>query len=94
MGFYHSHPFLPSVLDDMEACPTCSLQSTCELTSSFFSTDDAQFHRSIFGHAPYTIQMVLGLTAREEFDLKMFCYRDGRFRERGYYRLSRLPETI
>jgi hypothetical protein len=94
MGFHHSHPFLPSVRDDKEACPTCHLREQCDLSSAFFSDDDAQFHRAVFGHAPYAVQLILGLTPREEFDLKMFCYSNGQFRERGYFRLSRLPETI
>ncbi len=93
MGFHHSHPFLPSLLDGKEACPACSLRAECELSSSFFSLDDAQFHRAVFGSAPYTVQMVLGLTPREEFDLRMFCGGGGQFRERGYYRLSHLPKT-
>ena len=92
MGFYHSHPFLPSVRDGREVCPTCSLRAECQLTSSFFSKDDAQFHRAVFGQAPYTVQIVLGLNPREQFDLKMFCYSGGQFRERSYFRLWRLPE--
>lgn len=93
MGFHHSHPFLPSLLDGKEACSTCSLRAECDLSSSFFSTDDARFHRAVLGRAPYTVQMVLGLTPREEFDLRMFCFSGGQFRERGYFRLSRLPDT-
>ena len=88
LGFYHTHPFLPSVLDGMEACPTCSLHPTCTLTSSFFSVRDQRFHAAMFGSAPYAVEIVLGLTPREEFDVKMFCHDGGGFRERGYYRLA------
>jgi hypothetical protein len=91
LGFYHTHPFLPSVLDGMEACPTCSLRSTCTLTSSFFSQRDQAFHAAMFGSAPYAVEVVLGLTPREEFDVKMFCCDGGQFRERGYYQLAELP---
>jgi hypothetical protein len=92
LGFYHSHPFLPAVLDGKESCPDCPLRSTCELTSSFFSKQDAHaFHIPYFGGAAYAIELVLGLTPREEFDLKMFCLDGGQFRERGYYRLAQLP---
>lgn len=94
LGFYHTHPFLPSVLDGMEACPTCSLRPTCTLTSSFFSQRDQAFHAAMFGSAPYAVEMVLGLTPREEFDAKMFCYDGGRFRERGYYQLAEPPAAI
>jgi hypothetical protein len=87
LAFLHTHPFLPSVLDNMEACPTCSLRPTCTLTSSFFSQRDQTFHNAVFGSTPYAFEMVLGLTPREEFDLKMFCYDGGLFRERGYYQL-------
>ena len=86
--FLHTHPFLPSVLDNMEACPTCSLRPTCTLTSSFFSQRDQTFHTAMFGATPYAVEMVLGLTPREELDLKMFCYDGGLFRERGYYQLT------
>ncbi len=88
LGVYHTHPFLPSILDDREACPECPLQAECDLTSSFFSKKDAQFHAALFGRAAYAIEMVLGLNPREEFDLKMFCPEGGRFRQRGYYRLA------
>jgi hypothetical protein len=93
IGFYHTHPFLPSVLDGMEACPTCSLRPTCTLTSSFFSQRDQAFHAAMFGSAPYTVEIVLGLTPREEFDIKMFCFDGGRFRERGYYQTARNAEA-
>jgi hypothetical protein len=92
LGFYHSHPFLPAVLDGKESCPGCPLRPTCQLTSSFFSKQDAHaFHIPYFGGAAYAIELVLGLTPREEFDLKMFCLDGGQFRERGYYRLAELP---
>jgi hypothetical protein len=94
VGFYHTHPFLPSVLDGMEACPTCSLRPTCTLTSSFFSQRDQAFHAAMFGSAAYAVQIVLGLTPREEFDVKMYCYDGGRFRERGYYRLAEMPHAM
>ena len=91
IGAYHTHPFLPSILDGKEACPTCPLQKECNLTSSFFSQTDAQFHKALFGRAPYTVEMVLGLTPREEFDLRMFVMDGSGFRQRGYYRLTSLP---
>lgn len=94
MGLIHSHPFLPSVLDGKEACPTCSLRTTCSLTSSFFSKRDQSFHAAVFGSAPYAVEFVLGLTPREEFDLRMFCYDGGQVRQRGYYRLAEMPDHV
>jgi hypothetical protein len=91
MGFYHTHPFLPSILDGKEACPQCPLQSECKLTSTFFSAKDAQFHDAVFGRAAYAVEIVMGLTPREEFDLKMFCLDGGRFRERGFHVLQEMP---
>jgi hypothetical protein len=93
-GFFHTHPFLPSVLDGKENCPACPLRPSCDLSSSFFSKRDAQFHGALFGRAPYAIEMVLGLSPREEFDLNAFCYDGGAFRRRGYYRLAELPAGI
>jgi hypothetical protein len=69
------------------------LISDCKATSSFFSQQDAVFHRAVFGRAAYAVQMVQGLTPRHEPDLKMFCFDGGLFRERGYYRLSRMPSA-
>jgi hypothetical protein len=91
IGFIHSHPFLPSVLDGKEACPSCSLRATCSLTSSFFSKRDLAFHAAVFASAPYAVEFVLGLTPREEFDLRMFCYDGGKVRQRGFYRLADTP---
>jgi hypothetical protein len=88
LGFYHTHPFLPAVLDGKESCPECPLRPECNLTSSFFSKQDAHaFHIPYFGGAAYAVELVLGLTPREEFDLKMFCLDGGQFRERGFYRV-------
>ncbi len=92
-GLYHTHPFLPSLLEDKDSCANCPLISDCKATSSFFSQQDAVFHRAVFGRAAYAVQMVQGLTPRHEPDLKMFCFDGGLFRERGYYRLSRMPSA-
>jgi hypothetical protein len=92
-GLYHTHPFLPSLLEDRDSCANCPLISDCNATSSFFSQQDAVFHRAVFGRAAYAVQMVQGLTPRREPDLKMFCFDGGLFRERGYYRLSRMPSA-
>ncbi len=93
-GLYHTHPFLPSLLEDRDSCAQCKLVAECKATSSFFSQQDAVFHRAVFGRAAYAVQMVLGLTPRREPDLKMFSFDGGLFRERGYYRLSRMPSVV
>jgi len=96
VGFYHTHPFLPSILDGKEACPSCELREHCTLTSSFFSQRDRMFHTAFFGSASstYAVEFVLGLTPREEFDLKLFCMDGGKIRERGYYRLAETPAAV
>lgn len=82
----HTHPFEPSVRDDGEAnCKTCPLQKTCELTSSFYSASDVEFHLGMYGTTPWTVGMVLGLTPRREEDLRMFCLEGNAARERGFY---------
>jgi hypothetical protein len=93
-GFYHSHPFLPSILDGKEACPTCPLRPECNLSSSFFSQTDASFHKALFTYAPYAVEFVLGLSPREEFDLRMFTMQGNSFRQRGYYRLAAMPQLV
>jgi hypothetical protein len=82
----HTHPFEPSVRDDGEAnCTTCPLQKTCELTSSFYSASDVEFHLGMYGTTPWTVGMVLGMTPRREEDLRMFCLEGNVARERGFY---------
>jgi hypothetical protein len=95
MGMAHTHPFLPSVLDGKEACPTCPVRATCQLSSAqLFSKQDRQFHNAVFGHVPFAVEFVLGLTPREEFDLRLYSPDGGIFRERGYYRLAALPAQL
>lgn len=82
----HTHPFEPSVRDDGEAnCKTCPLLQTCQLTSSFYSTSDVEFHVSMYGTTPWTVGMVLGMTPRREEDLRMFCLEGNSARQRGFY---------
>ena len=82
----HTHPFEPSIRDDGEAnCTTCPLQKTCDLTSSFYSASDVEFHLGMYGTTPWTVGMVLGLTPRREEDLRMFCLEGNVARERGFY---------
>ena len=95
MGMAHTHPFLPSVLDGKEAYPSCPLRPTCHLSSALlFSKQDRQFHNAVFGHVPFAVEFVLGLTPREEFDLRLYCPDSGSFRERGFYRLAERPAQL
>lgn len=91
MGFCHSHPFSPSELLGHEACANCDKQATCDLSSAFLSGRDARFHRAVFGRSPYTVELVLGLTPRGEFDLRVYCLDGGQFRRRGSYRVAGPP---
>lgn len=85
----HNHPFEPSVRDDGEAnCPTCPLQQECQLTSSFYSASDVNFHLSMYGRQPFVAGIVIGLTPRQEDDVRMFCLDGTRTRERGFYWLD------
>ncbi len=94
MGFYHTHPFLPFELDGEESCRTCPKRPDCPLSSAaLFSQKDALFHKAVFGRAAYAIEFVLGLTPREDFDLRAFTLDGGQFRERGFHRVSRPPEA-
>ncbi|NUQ64545.1 MAG: hypothetical protein HUU20_18930 [Pirellulales bacterium] len=92
IGFYHTHPFLPSELDGEDSCSSCPKRPECPLSSAaLFSQKDAVFHKAIFGRAAFAVEFVLGLTPREEFDLRAFTLDGGQFRERGFYRISRVP---
>ncbi len=82
----HNHPFEPSVRDDGEAnCPTCPLQKECQLTSSFYSASDVNFHLSLYGTQPFVAGIVIGLTPRREDDVRMFILEGTKTRERGFY---------
>ena len=82
----HNHPFEPSVRDDGEAnCTTCPIQKECQLSSSFYSASDVNFHLSMYGRQPYVAGIVIGLTPRREDDVRMFCLEGTRTRERGFY---------
>lgn len=82
----HNHPFEPSIRDDGEAnCKTCPIQQTCELTSSFYSASDDRFHSGVYGRQPWVAGIVIGLTPRQERDVRMFCLDGSRSRERGFY---------
>jgi len=91
MAFQHTHPFLPSDLEKSGGCVGCEKRHECHLSSAFLSTHDARFHNAVFGRSPYAVQIVVGLTPREEFDLRMYCFDGGRFRERGYYTVDVPP---
>jgi hypothetical protein len=89
LGFAHAHNFLPAVLDDGQGqCPHCPKQSTCQLTSSFYSSEDVRFHQALFATAPYAVGLVWGYTPRAEDDLRVFCLNGGQARQRGYYLLQ------
>jgi hypothetical protein len=94
MGFFHSHPFLPSELYGHDACTGCKKRADCSLSSAFLSTHDARFHAAMFGRAPYAVQFVLGLSPREEFELGAYCLDRGQFRSRGFYRVTEPPPGI
>jgi hypothetical protein len=88
LGFAHAHNFLPSVREDGKAqCTTCPDRTACKLTSSFYSQDDTQFHRALFGRAPYAVGLVWGFTPQLETELRVFCLDGGQPRQRGFYRL-------
>ena len=91
MGFYHTHPFLPSEVYGHDACTECERREECHLTSAFVSRRDARFFAALFGRAPHSVQMVRGLTPVQAFDLRMFCGDGGGFRQRGYFRLKKNP---
>jgi hypothetical protein len=94
MGFCHSHPFSPSELFGHDACVGCDKRDTCDLSSAFLSGRDAQFHRAVFGRSPYSVQLVLGLTARDAFDMRAYHLDGGQFRRRGFYRVAKPPKRF
>jgi hypothetical protein len=91
MGFHHCHPFSPSELLGHSECGRCGKQADCKLTSAFLSQEDARFHSALFGRTPFAVEMVLGLSPRDEFDLRMYCLDGGQFRRRGFYRVAQPP---
>lgn len=89
LGFSHSHPFLPSVDEDGKPkCPGCELRPTCNLSSSFYSSRDTEFHRALFARQSYAVGLVWGLSPREEDDLRVYTLDGTSPRQRGYYKVT------
>jgi len=85
----HNHWFYPAVQDDGDAhCPSCEKRRTCEMTSSFYSRHDVNLHLSWFGSQPYVAGMVIGLTPRDEQDLRVFAMHGCLPEERGFYKIA------
>lgn len=86
LAVMHNHPFEPSVRDDGEAnCKTCPVRATCNLTSSFYSSQDVTFHHSVYGQQPWVGGIVIGMTPREEEDVRMFRLEGSQAVERGFH---------
>jgi hypothetical protein len=72
VGSVHRHPFLPSAdSSGNRKCQACHGAKYCSRSTAVPSTDDFEWHRSVFSGQPYGIFLIWGYNAREEEDFRL-----------------------
>jgi hypothetical protein len=90
LGAVHGHNFLPSADSrGVRQCEACSVAKYCSRTTAVASTDDFQWHCSVFGGGqPWAISLIWGYTARSEDDWRLYHVNDARLAARTARRLT------
>ena len=91
VGSVHGHNF-PVAADENgeKRCAACFEAKVCGRTNALISTDDEQWHRSVFSGQPWATLLIFGWNARNEEDWKLYGLKDGRLQPRTL-RLLRGP---
>jgi len=83
VGSVHRHPFLPSAdADGNRKCEACSIAKYCSRSTAVPSTDDFEWHRSVFSGQPFGILLIWGYNAREEEEFRLYGLENATFKER------------
>ena len=70
-------------------CEACSVAKYCSRTTAVASTDDFEWHRSVFGGGqPWAISLIWGYTAREKDDWRLYHVNDARLTARTARRMT------
>ncbi|MBW3598101.1 MAG: hypothetical protein KY475_12585 [Planctomycetes bacterium] len=89
LGAVHGHNFLPSAnADGVRMCEACAAAKYCGRTTAAASTDDFQWHASVFGGGqPWAISVIWGYNARGEDDWKLYHVSDATLEARTARRM-------
>ena len=92
IGSVHGHNF-PVAADEngQKRCAACFQTTVCGRTNAVISTDDEQWHRSVFSGQPWATLLIFGWNARDEEDWKLYGLKEGRLQPRSL-RLLHLKE--
>ena len=83
LGSVHGHNFpVPADENGQKKCAVCSQAKVCGRTNALISTDDEQWHRSVFSGQPWATLLIFGWNARDEEDWKLYGLKDGRLQPR------------
>ena len=83
LGSVHGHNFpLPADENGQKRCSLCCEAKVCGRTNALLSTDDEQWHRSVFSGQPWATLLIFGWNARDEEDWKLYGLKDGRLQPR------------
>jgi hypothetical protein len=83
VGSVHRHPFLPSAdVNGNRKCQACDVAKYCSRSTAVPSTDDFEWHRSVFSGQPYCVLLIWGYNAREQEDFRLYGLENASFKER------------
>jgi len=92
VGSVHRHPFPPAAdSSGNRKCEACSIAKYCSRSTAVPSTDDFEWHRSVFSGQPYTTLLIWGYNARDEEDFRVYGLENATFQERTIRLLKHEP---
>jgi hypothetical protein len=83
VGQCHGHNFPPCSGD--QECDHCAERNACKATSVFVSESDLLWSRCVFSRQPWAFCQIFGLDARGGPVHRMYGFRKGRLKARGFY---------
>lgn len=90
VGSVHRHPFLPAAdANGCRMCELCSVAKYCSRSTAVPSTDDFEWHRSVFAGQPWSTLLIWGYNAREQEDFRCYGLKNASFKQRSIRILKR-----
>jgi hypothetical protein len=90
LGSVHGHNFAPVAdIDGVKTCEACAVAEVCTRTTAAYSTDDVDWHRSVFTGQPWAVLLVWGFNARDQEDWRLYGMSAGVLAMRSIRRLKR-----
>jgi hypothetical protein len=82
VGSLHGHNFLPEAdSTGRRTCEACTVAKYCSRSTAAPSSDDFEWHRSVFAGQPWATLLIHGYTAREEQDFRLYTVENAQFKE-------------